>query len=73
MRARAAVAQSVLDELEKALGICQFGDAHGAIVTAMEDGVRPEDLLDGATHCRNWNDFGSWVSWLQMQGEKAND
>lgn len=67
-KARAGVAQLVIDELENSLGKCEFADMHENLCDAMKNGVTPESILEGVTRCRNWNDLASWVAWCEMKG-----
>lgn len=67
-KARARVAQLVIDELEKAFGKCEYMNMHEAICEAMESGTSPETILDGIPRSRNWSDLAAWIAWREMKG-----
>ena len=68
VRARASVAQQLIDQLEKAFGKCEYATMHEALCNAMESGITPESILDGIPRCRNWSDFAAWIAWSEMKG-----
>lgn len=69
MRARASVAQQLIEELEKAFGRCEYANMHEALCDAMESGTSPETILDGIPHARNWSELAAWIAWREMKGD----
>lgn len=67
-RARAAVAQTLIDEISAALGKCPFTDMHQRVCEALENGIEPELILDGIDKSRNWSNINAWIAYCEMQG-----
>lgn len=67
-KARARVAQILIEELEKAFGKCEYVNMHETLCEAMESGTAPETILDGVPHSRNWSELAAWIAWREMKG-----
>ena len=68
VRARASVAQQLIDELEKAFGKCEYSIMHDALCDAMNGGISPETILEGVPFSRNWSELAAWIAWRTMKG-----
>ena len=66
-RARAAVAQAIIDNIGKVFGDCTFANMHQYICEALEDGIEPDAILECVNKCRGWNEISAWVSWCYEQ------
>lgn len=69
VKARASIAQSLIDELARTFGKCTFSNMHESLCDAMAEGVSPEYILEGVSNCRNWNDLSGWIAWHDVKGE----